>query len=284
MAANVAAPGSLTLPLFQTASEILGFDLLEVCRQGPAERLDATNFSQPAIFVTSVAAAEQLRQQKPAVVEGCQAAAGLSLGEYTALWFAGVFDFETGVRLVAARGAAMQMASELVPSGMVSILGLELPQVEEVCRAASQGEVLQVANLLCPGNTAISGHRGACERGVEAAEKAGGKAIPLSVAGAFHTPIMEPAVKEFNKTLSQAAFSKPRIPVISNVDAATHDDPEQIKDLLLEQICSRVLWENSVRLLLEQGFDDLYEVGPGRVLTGLIRRIDRKINCQTTLG
>src|SRR5262249_55149398 len=153
------------------------------------------------------------------------AAAGLSLGEYTALVFAGALDFEAGLRLVQERGAAMQAAADAVPSGMVSVLGLELPQVESLCQQArGPDEILQVANFLCPGNIVVSGHRAACGRAVEMAESLGAmKAVPLAVAGAFHTPLMAPAVERLTAALKDVSFKKPRIPVISNVDARPHD-------------------------------------------------------------
>ncbi len=271
--------------LFERANAILGYDLAKLCFEGPAEELDSTVHSQPALFVTSLAALEQLRQQSPDVVEGCQAAAGLSLGEYTALVFAGVLDFESGLRLVQQRGQAMQAAADATPSGMVSILGLERAQVEALCDQARGGEVLQIANYLCPGNLAISGSKAACQRAAEMAEGAGAmKAIPLAVAGAFHTSIMEPAVARLSAVLAEVSLAKPRIPVVSNVDAVPHDDPEEIRRLLVKQVVSPVRWEDSIRYLLSQEVDRFYEVGPGRVLRGLLKRIDRKAACEGVMG
>ncbi|HXT57329.1 MAG TPA: ACP S-malonyltransferase [Pirellulales bacterium] len=267
--------------LYDRAGEILGYDLAKLCFEGPAEQLDSTVHSQPALFVTSLAALEQLRQQSPEVVAGCEAAAGLSLGEYTALTFAGVLDFENGLRLVQQRGQAMQDAADATPSGMVSILGLECDAVEALCEQARGGEILQIANYLCPGNLAISGHKSACQRAAEMAEGAGAmKAMPLAVAGAFHTPIMQPALARLKGALADVPLNKPRIPVISNVDACSHDDPEEIRRLLVEQVVSPVRWEDSIRELLAQGFDRYYEIGPGRVLRGLLKRIDRKAVCE----
>jgi len=270
---------------FDRATALLGFDLAEVCFQGPAERLDATDVSQPALFVTSLAALEALRAEQPQVVESAAATAGLSLGEYTALVFAGVMSFEDGLRVVRLRGQAMQAAAEANPSGMVSILGLERDKVEALCDANRQpGEVLQVANLLCPGNIVISGSKAACERAAEAAPGAGAmKAIPLSVAGAFHTPLMQTAVERLAAALADAPLQKPRIPVISNVDAQAHSDPEEIRSLLVQQVVSPVRWEDSMRALLGMGCDQFYEVGPGRVLAGLLKRIDRKLKCENTV-
>lgn len=271
--------------LFERANALLGYDLAKLCFEGPAEELDSTVHSQPALFVTSLAALEQLRQQSPEVVEGCQAAAGLSLGEYTALVFAGVLNFESGLRLVQQRGQAMQAAADATPSGMVSILGLERAQVEALCDQARGGEVLQIANYLCPGNLAISGSKAACQRAAEMAEGAGAmKAIPLAVAGAFHTSIMEPAVARLSAALAEVSLARPRILVVSNVDAVPHDDPEEIRRLLVKQVVSPVRWEDSIRYLLSQGVDRFYEVGPGRVLRGLLKRIDRKAACEGVMG
>ena len=262
--------------LFDRANSILGYDLAKICFEGPAEKLDSTIYSQPALFVTSLAALAGLRSNNPEAVDACQATAGLSLGEYTALVFAGVMEFDDGLRLVQERGSAMQAAADATPSGMVAILGLDLAQVERLCEQASQGETLQVANLLCPGNIAVSGTRAACERVAQAAPAAGAmKAVPLSVAGAFHTPIMQPAVERLTKALASVPMKSPRIPVISNVDARSHDNPEEIRALLAQQVVRPVRWEDSVRYLLGDGFDTFYEVGPGRVLQGLMKRIER---------
>jgi [acyl-carrier-protein] S-malonyltransferase len=168
---------------------------------------------------------------------------------------------------------------------MVSILGLDLPQVEALCQRAAQGELLQVANLLSPGNIAVSGTKAACERVAAMAADAGAmKAIPLAVAGAFHTAIMQPAVERLAAALSDIPLNKPRIPVVSNVDGRPHDDPEEIRDLLIRQVVSPVRWEDSMRWLLANGCDRFYEVGPGRVLRGLMKRIDRKAECAGVEG
>jgi [acyl-carrier-protein] S-malonyltransferase len=263
--------------LFDRAAAILGYDLAQVCFEGPADKLDSTAYSQPALFVASLAALAALRHENPQVVDACSAAAGLSLGEYTALVFAGVMEFDDGLRLVQERGSAMQAAADATPSGMVAVLGLEADKVEQLCRDASQDETLQVANLLCPGNIAVSGTRAACERVIQLAPAAGAmKAVPLPVAGAFHTQIMQPAVERLTKALAGVPMKKPRIPVVSNVDAQPHDDPEEIRALLARQVVSPVRWEDSIRYLLGQGFDTFYEVGPGRVLQGLMKRIERK--------
>ncbi len=267
--------------LYDRANAILGYDLGRLCFEGPAEELDSTVYSQPALFVTSLAAVELLRKNSPEVALACEAAAGLSLGEYTALVFAGAIEFDAGLRLVAIRGEAMQEAADATPSGMVSILGLERAQVEELCERARQGEILQIANFLCPGNIVISGTNSACERAAEMAASAGAmKAVPLAVAGAFHTPIMNSAVERLRAALAETRIARPAIPVISNVDAAAHDDPDEIRDILVRQVVAPVRWEESMRKLLADGYDQFYEVGPGRVLRGLLKRIERRTSCQ----
>ncbi len=267
--------------LYDRAGGVLGYDLAKLCFEGPAEELDSTVYSQPALFVTSLAALESLRAESPDVVLACEAAAGLSLGEYTAMVFAGVMGFEDGLSLVQRRGAAMQEAADATPGGMVSILGLERVEVEALCDAARGHDVLEVANLLCPGNIVISGANASCERAAEMARSAGAmKAVPLAVAGAFHTQLMRPADERLATALADVPMHRPTIPVISNVDARAHDDPEEIRQLLIRQVLQPVRWEDSMRHLLQEGFEQFYEVGPGRVLRGLLRRIDRKIACQ----
>ena len=267
--------------LYDRAGEILGYDLARICFEGPAEELDSTIYSQPALFVTSLAALESLREESPDVVLSCEAAAGLSLGEYTALVFAGAMEFEDGLRLVQQRGAAMQEAADAVPSGMVSILGLERVEVEALCEKVRGEEILKIANLLCPENIVISGTITACERAAEKAQSFGAmKAVPLAVAGAFHTQIMQPAYRRCAEAIGAVAMNRPKIPVVSNVDARPHDDPEDVRQLLIQQVIHPVRWEDSMRYLLGEGFDQFYEVGPGRVLRGLLRRVERKASCQ----
>jgi [acyl-carrier-protein] S-malonyltransferase len=268
--------------LFHQAGELLGYDLARICFEGPAEKLDATEFSQPALFVTSLAAVEQLRADSPEGVEGCSLAAGLSLGEYTAVTFAGALDFATGLQLVAERGRAMQAAADQTRGGMVSVLGLDIAQVEDLCDQARKGDVLQVANLLCPGNTVVSGDIEACSRLSRLAEAAGAmRVIPLAVAGAFHTSLMAPAQERLRKALDSVEFRRPRVPVVSNVDATPHEEPDDIRRLLLEQLVRPVRWEASMRTMLgEHGVEEFYELGAGRVLKGLLKRIDRRAACK----
>ena len=266
--------------LFQKAGEILGENLLDICRGGPAERLNATDMSQPAIFVSSLAALEALRETDPAVVDQCAATAGLSLGEYTALVFAGSMSFEDGLRVVRERGRAMQAAAEATPSGMVSALLLDIPTVEEVVREASAAGRIRIANYLCPGNTVLSGDTAAINAAEKLIEAKSGKAIRLTVAGAFHTDLMRPADERLAAVLRDVTIVPPRIPVWSNVDALPHADPAEIRDILVRQVLNPVRWEESIRNLLADGVDQFYEIGPGKVLAGLLKRINRKIECR----
>jgi [acyl-carrier-protein] S-malonyltransferase len=267
--------------LYDRAAEILGYDLASICFNGPAEELDSTVISQPAIFVTSLVALEKLRQDSPEIPLACEMAAGLSLGEYTALVFSGAMSFEDALRVVKRRGEAMQAAADATPSGMVSILLLERAQVEQICQEASAHGSIRIANFLCPGNLVVSGDNAACERAAELAIAAGGRAIPLAVAGAFHTDIMKPADEAVAEVLAEVEIRSPEIPVVSNVDAQTHSDPEEIRELLIRQVISPVRWEDSIQRMLAAGCDDFYEVGPGKVLRGLLKRISRKSNCAT---
>jgi [acyl-carrier-protein] S-malonyltransferase len=265
--------------LFDRASSILGYDLAKICFTGTEEELGSTIISQPAIFTVSFAAVEFLREKSPDIIANCEATAGLSLGEYTALTFANAFSFDDGLRLVNQRGQAMQDASDAVAGGMVSIISQTLEEVEILCNENRGDGVLQVSNILCPGNIVVSGTLDACERLAELASLKKFHAIPLAVAGAFHTHLMQPAVAKLAEALSNIEIRKPTIPVISNVDAKPHFNPEEIRQILVKQILSPVLWEDSMRSLLSQNFDTFYEVGPGRVLRSLLKRIDRKITC-----
>ena len=266
--------------LFDRASEILGYDLAKLCFEGPKEQLDSTVYSQPALFVSSLAALEMLKEVQPDLVASATHTAGLSLGEYTALVFAEAIRFEDGLKVVQQRGQAMQDSSDRSPSGMASLLMLDREQVQAICEEASAvGQVL-IANYLCPGNLVVSGEKPAVAKAVELAEAAGGKTITLTVAGAFHTSIMQPADQKLAEALASVVLQKPRIPVVSNVDAAVHWEPEEIRQLLVRQVVNPVRWEDSIRWLLTQGVTEFTEVGPGKVLAGLLKRIDRKAKCE----
>ncbi|HEV2948989.1 MAG TPA: acyltransferase domain-containing protein, partial [Gemmataceae bacterium] len=210
----------------------------------------------------------------------CVAAAGLSLGEYTALVFAGAMTFEDGLRVVKRRGETMQAASDATSSGMLSILGLDQEAVEAICAEAGKVGIMQVANLLCPGNIVVSGESAACAEVERLVQEKGGRTIRLAVAGAFHTELMKPADRALAAVLSEIQIRSPRVPVWSNVDAQPHTDPVEIRDLLIRQVLQPVLWEQTMRNLLEQGVDRFVEIGPGRVLAGLLKRVHRKVECR----
>jgi [acyl-carrier-protein] S-malonyltransferase len=266
--------------LFDRANEILGFDLKGHCFQGPAEALSATDVSQPALFVSSLAALESLRTTNPDVVSACQGAAGLSLGEYTAFVFAGAIEFEAGLKLVRLRGQAMQAAAVATKSGMASVLGLDEEKVDELCGRVEHFGRLWKANLLGPGNIVVSGDATALEHVEAVAHGLGAmKVIPLAVAGAFHCPLMKPADQQLATFLAETEIAVPRIPVYSNVDASPHSEPNDIRATLVSQVLQGVRWEASMRRMMADGFDSFHEVGPGRVLTGLMKRIDRKVSC-----
>ncbi|XP_073142727.1 uncharacterized protein [Henckelia pumila] len=268
--------------LYKRANDILGFDILDICINGPKEKLDSTVLSQPAIYVTSLAAVEVLRARDGGkeIIDSVDVTCGLSLGEYTALAFAGAFSFEDGLKLVKLRGEAMQDASDAVKSSMVSIVGLDSAKVQELCDAANEevdeANKVQIANFLCTGNYAVSGGL----KGIEAVEAKAKSfkarmAVRLAVAGAFHTRFMEPAVSRLEAALASTEIRVPRIPVISNVDAEPHADPETIKKILARQVTSPVQWETTVKSLLSRGLSKSYELGPGKVIAGIVKRMDK---------
>lgn len=280
MAAELCRALPAAQQLFDQAADILGYDLLKVCAEGPAEKLNSTVVSQPALYVASLAALESLRVKEPQAESDCVATAGLSLGEYSALAFAGSLTFADGLRLVQTRGQAMQAASDATPSGMVSVLGLPVEKVEELCGNARSAGIVSVANLLCPGNIVVSGTKAACDEVERLAPAAGAmKTIRLPVAGAFHTTIMKPADETLAVALARTELKPPRVPVWSNVDARPHRDPDEVRGLLVRQVLEPVLWEKTMRNLLADGVTRFYEIGPGRVLAGLLKRVERKVVC-----
>jgi len=268
--------------LFSEASEILEYDLAKLCIDGPEDQLYLTNHSQPALFVHSMAALADFLDQNPALLDSVIAVAGLSLGEYSALACSHAITFEDGVRLVHQRGSAMQEAATAVPSGMASVLGLDREKLEAVCDSARQpGEILCIANILCPGNIAVSGHLASINVILEKALLAGAmKTIRLNVAGAFHTEIMKPAVSRLEAAIRATPFSNSRFPLFSNVDAQPHAMADEFPPLLTKQVVSPVLWADTLRNLIAAGVDQFYEIGAGRVLAGTLKRVDRKAACE----
>ncbi len=263
--------------LFDEAAEVLGYNLADVCINGPVDRLNSTAVSQPALYVCSLAALEQLKATEPQALDECVATAGLSLGEYTALAFAGAVTFRDGLKLVQRRGQAMQEASDATPSGMVAVLLLDEEQVRALVEHARTAGTIEIANYLCPGNIAVSGTLPALEALEKAAAEKGARTTRLSVAGAFHTAIMKPADDKLAEVLAGIEVRPPRVPVWSNVDARPHTDPDEIRKLLVRQVVSPVLMEKSLRGLLDEAkAERFYEIGPGTVVSGLVKRIHRK--------
>jgi [acyl-carrier-protein] S-malonyltransferase len=260
--------------VFDQADKHLGFALSKLCFEGPEEHLNKTDVAQLGIFVTSLAIVETLLELRKIVAPDF--AAGLSLGEYTALHVAGVFSFLDGLTIVKARGQLMQAAAEAGPSTMVALLGADEPTADAICAEAAEGEVLVPANFNTPGQIVLSGAIGACERAAKVAEAKGAKAIPLKVAGAFHSPFMQSAADHMAKVLEPITFHPPRLPVISNVTAQPHTDGDSTKKLLVQQVVAPVRWYQSVEALRALGVTNWVEVGPGRTLTGMMRKIDRK--------
>jgi [acyl-carrier-protein] S-malonyltransferase len=279
--------------LYEAASEILKFDLLRVSSEGPKDSLDSTAVCQPAIFVASMAALHRLRERDPALVASATACMGLSLGEYSALCFAGAFSFEDGVRLTMARGAAMQAASELQPSGMLGVVGLSLPEIQALLRATNNSqctegeeEQIWIANYLSDSNYALAGSAAACKTAQQLAKAppsgAGWKktrlAMPLAVAGAFHTRYMESAIEPLREALRSTYMLPPRLPVLCNVDAAPHSmlasETDSIRAKLLAQLTHPVQWESTMTHMLNAPeFGKAYEIGPGAVCKGVIKRM-----------
>lgn len=253
----------------------LGAPLSQLCFDGPADRLNQTDASQPAIYTVSMACAAGLRERGELAM--IDAAAGLSLGEYTALALAGAFSFADGLRLVARRGRLMQDAAEQSRGGMVALIGAEEESAEAVCRRAAEGEVLVCANFNAPGQIVLSGAESACRRAVTVAGEVGLRATLLNVAGAFHSPLMQPAADAMETALAEVPLRELAFDVWSNVTAQPHEraNPELLRRRLVEQIVRPVRWAESCAGLVAAGCLDYDELAPGTVLKGLMRRIHR---------
>lgn len=255
--------------VFEEANSVLNFDLAGLIFKGPLEELTKTANCQTAIFTASVAILRALEVQNPAV--NVKYTAGLSLGEYTAIVAAEALSFAEALKLVSMRAKYMDEAAKQNPGGMVSLIGLSLDAVAEICARTK----VEIANLNCPGQTVISGSPLALEKAKELAEAQGAKrTISLNVAGAFHSNLMFQAGQKLNRTLEEVQIRPAKIPIISNVSAAEENSPEEIKENLARQVTSRVLWEDSIRFIAAQGINHFFEIGPGRVLKGLLRKID----------
>ncbi len=265
--------------------ELGGPSLSDLCFNGPVEQLNRTDISQPAIYTTSIACWAGLIERGEIDPLSVTATAGLSLGEYTALHLAGVFDFATGLRLVATRGRLMQEAAEGSSGSMVALIGADDEQAQQVCDQARGDGVLVAANFNAPGQIVLSGSAGACERAVAIASELGLRATQLTVAGAFHSPLMQPAADQMAQALDEVEMAPPDLPVYSNVTSEPHHTGQEnvklLKDRLVQQIVSPVRWSQSCGLIVSAagpGPEATYhELAPGTVLRGLMRRIDRNV-------
>ena len=258
--------------IFERANGVLDIDLAKLCFEGPEGHLNRTDIAQAAIYTTSVACYQALGGDE------VTAAAGLSLGEFTALHLAGAFDFESGLELVRLRGQAMQEAADASDGSMVALIGADEVQATELCDRAREDGILVPANFNCPGQIVISGLADACDRAVAVADEMGLRATALTVAGAFHSPLMQPAADRLAKALDDVDWQLPKVTVLSNVTAVPHEDSiDSIKQRLVDQLTSPVRWSESMAWVLGHLEGELVELAPGKVLSGLMRRIDRKI-------
>jgi len=258
--------------IFDAADRILSFSLSKLCFEGPIEELARTANCQPAIFTTSIAALAAFNSSKPETLKPKpEYMAGLSLGEYTALVAAGAFSFEDGLSLVSKRAKFMDEAAAEKPGRMSSILGLDLDIVKKIAKDSGT----EIANLNCPGQVVISGSSNAIDKANSLAQEFGAKrTVVLEVSGAFHSSLMKPAAERLKDVLDKINVRRPGVGVVSNVIAQVEDNPARIKDNLIRQLTSSVFWENSVRFMTKQGVSEFYEIGPGKVLKGLLRKID----------
>lgn len=252
----------------------LGAPLSQLCFEGPADRLSMTDAAQPAIYVASAACWQGLIAQI-GEIPTVAAAAGLSLGEYTALHLAGALSFADGLELVTLRGRAMQDAAQASDGGMVALIGADEAQAQAVCDEAANGSVLVCANFNAPGQIVLSGDSAACDRAAVVAEKMSLRATRLDVAGAFHSPLMEPAADRLREALENIEIREPSCPVVSNVTAQPHEGVRSIKERLVEQLLEPVRWDESCRWLIANVEAPMHELAPGKVLSGLMRRIER---------
>jgi [acyl-carrier-protein] S-malonyltransferase len=274
MGRELAEKYSAARAIFDEADKALGFSLSKICFEGTEEELKQTEITQPAILTVSVAACWVLAEQRISA----DYVAGHSLGEYSALVAAGSLQFTDAVRLVRKRGQYMQDAVPAGQGAMAAILGLSISSVQDACKRAAEGEVCAPANLNSPDQVVISGNAGAVKRAVELASQMGAKrAVMLPVSAPFHSSLMMPAQEKLAKDLQATKISDPHVPVVTNVDADTIRKGEEARSALIRQVSMPVRWEESMRLLIDEGVNTFVEVGPGRVLTGLMRQIERSV-------
>ncbi|MCK9180259.1 MAG: ACP S-malonyltransferase [Bacteroides sp.] len=263
----------LAKELFDKANDILGYKITDIMFEGTDEDLRQTKVTQPAVFLHSVISAFCLGDDfNPEMT------AGHSLGEFSALVAAGALSFEDGLKLVYARAMAMQKACDATPSTMAAIIALPDEKVEEICAEVNKTDICIPANYNCPGQVVISGTQPGIEKACKLMTEAGAKrALPLKVGGAFHSPLMDSAKQELAEAIQKTTFNKPKCPVYQNVDGKPHTNPEEIKELLIAQLTSSVRWTQTVQNMVADGATEFVECGPGRVLQGLIRKIDSSV-------
>lgn len=260
--------------VFDKADEVLGFSLSKLCFEGPQEELTQTQNCQPAILTVSIAALEAFKSVARSLLAQTLCATGLSLGEYSALVAAEALNFEDAVYLVRRRGEFMEEEARKLPGKMASVLGLDLEVVKDVCKQTNT----EIANINCPGQIVISGRASQIQEAARLANERGAKrVISLEVSGAFHSSLMKEASFKLAKELEKIKIKTANIPIISNVNARSVTAPKEIKDNLINQVASSVLWEDSMRFILSQGINKFFEFGPGKVLKGLMRRIDPNV-------
>jgi [acyl-carrier-protein] S-malonyltransferase len=265
---------SVAKQIFEEADDALHLSISGLCFNGPEEALKLTENTQPALLTTSIATLKVLQAEKGLIP---QFTAGHSLGEYSALVGSGAFTFAEAVKIVRLRGKFMQEAVPVGVGAMAAVLGMEREQVEKICEEVSSGEVLTPANFNCPGQIVIAGHAKAVERAIERVKKDGKKAVPLPVSAPFHSPLMKPAGERLEKALEEISVSNLRIPVVTNVEAEVNTSKDRVKGLLVAQVSSPVRWEESMRKMIGKGIEQVLEIGPGKVLSGLMKRIDNRI-------
>jgi [acyl-carrier-protein] S-malonyltransferase len=271
MGRDLAAADASIMALFDRANHVLGFDLKKVCFEGPVEELTRSNYCQPAIFTTSIACWSAFKKRYPTAQ--CKMTAGLSLGEWSALHAAGVLDFDSTLRVLEARGRFMQQACEEQAGGMVSVMGATLDQLKEIC--AKTG--IFMANINSDAQVVLSGAKSGVEEAVKLAAAMGLKTVVLNVAGAFHSPLMASARAQLSGVLKDMNFSAPQVPVIANVTGQVHAaDGAAIRETMLRQVTESVRWADCVRTAMQAGATTFVEFGPGKVLSGLIKRIDKQ--------
>jgi [acyl-carrier-protein] S-malonyltransferase len=260
--------------VFEEADDTLRLSISNLCFQGPEEALKLTENTQPAILTVSIAALKVLQEEKGVHP---QFAAGHSLGEYSALVTSGALTFSEAVRTVRLRGKFMQEAVPVGEGAMAAILGMERENVENLCEEVAAGEVLSPANFNCPGQIVIAGHSKAVQRAIEKVKQEGKKAVLLPVSAPFHSPLMKPAGARLEKALEEISVKELNVPVVTNVEADINTSKEKVKALLVAQVSSPVRWEESMRRMIGEGLERVLEIGPGKVLSGLMKRIDAKI-------